>query len=247
MSARSEHPHAPRRARADDDGRLPARTPSPLARPLVARGARRRGFGTALAELSSTLTPRLVRLDPTRVGGAIDTKHWSSRHRRAAVLDGDWDLARVTRPIIERTIAQLASGVPPTETEQYRHMLALIDRGSTEWNYHCTTEEEVHAYFERLVQAWEAIRAGDYRTQEQLGGQPGDEIEVHVGRDGTILIGQYGNHRLVMARTAGLRAVPMQVRTLHARWARWCWDRHGPPLQEALLQGLADRGARALG
>ena len=66
-------------------------------------------------------------LDPMRVGGAIDTKHWSSRHRRAAVLDGDWDLARVTRPIIEHTIEQLASGVPPTETDQYHHMYCRDD------------------------------------------------------------------------------------------------------------------------
>ncbi|WP_165492117.1 hypothetical protein [Egibacter rhizosphaerae] len=243
MTSGPQAPPEPRPAQAGDAGLLPPGTPPGLAAPLTRLGASRRGFGRELAGLRRQFTPRLLRVPPDRVTGAIDTKHWTGEDHRAAVLDGDWDLVRVERPIIARTIAQLAAGAHYTETDQFPHMVAIVERGTGEWNYHCETVEDVHAYFRRLVAAWEAIRAGDYRTQQELGGRKNDEIVIHVARDGELVVGQYGNHRLEMTRQAGLEAVPMLLRTVHLAWARRCYDRFGSPLESALQRGLVELGA----
>lgn len=242
MASTVDTPAAPIAATGDDRGALPAEAPPWLAVLAVRVGARRRGFGDALASLPHSFTPRLVRIDPRSVTGAIDTKHWSRDDHRAAVLAGDWDLVRVERPIIARTVAQLAAGAHYTETDQFPHMIDIVERGSGQWNYRCETVEDVHTYFRSLVRVWEAIRAGDYRTQEELGGRKNDEIVVHVTRDGEVVVGQYGNHRLEMARHAGLRSVPMLLRTVHVQWARRCYDHDGPPLDAALRAGLTRLG-----
>jgi hypothetical protein len=222
------------------------RFPGRLARPLGRLGVHRAGFAHALEALPHRPEkPRAV-VDPHAVRAGIHTREWPRPGHRALVLDGEWDEVHVERPIIERTVEQLfVEGRPYTETVQFRHMVDILERGSGEWNYRCRTLADVHAYFERLIAAYESIRDRGYRTQEELDGRPGDEIRLYVARDGGLLIGNGGNHRYCMVRALGLRAVPVQIMGVHLRWARTCYDRWGGSLERAIRRGLDDLASEA--
>ena len=209
---------------------------------LLAAGVHRRGFAQAREAFPERFGKPILRFDPREVGSLIDTKHWPRSQHRAFLLDGDWDRVRVERPIIARTIEQVfAEGVPYTESEQFAHMVAVLESGSGEWNYRCESLEDIHAYFASLEAAFVSIRDEGYRTQAELGGDRWDEIQAYLDRRGTLVIGNEGNHRYEMARVLGLTSVPMQLRGVHTAWARSCYDRFGPPLERAVRAGLEER------
>ena len=214
----------------------------PLRRALLAAGLHRRGFEQARAAFPERFGKPVRHFDPGEVGALVDTKHWPRSQHRAFLLDGDWDRVRVERPIIARTIEQIfAEGRPSTESDQFAHMVAVLESGSGEWNYRCESLEDIHAYFASLEAAFASIRDEGYRTQAELGGDRWDEIQVYLDRRGTLVIGNEGNHRYEMARVLGLTAVPMQLRGVHTAWARACYDRFGGPLERAVRRGIDER------
>jgi hypothetical protein len=133
------------------------------------------------------------------------------------ICGGDWDLgARPIEPefrrlsVSYRTVYQLADGVAPRETDQYAFMLARIEEGRP--YKACRTTEQIDDYFERLLASMLHMAQHGYQSQQQLGGNPLDEISVVFDRHGRPLYTHlYGNHRLAMAHILGFAAVPVCV------------------------------------
>ena len=70
-----------------------------------------------------------------------------------------------------------------------------------------------------------------------------DEIRVLIGRDGCLLRGEGGGHRLAIARLLGVAEVPVVVDGVHYRWARQALARHSGTVLSAVACALAERGA----
>lgn len=131
------------------------------------------------------------------------------------VVDGSWDLDSVAWKM-DLCIHQLfVESRPPEETDQYLRMLKNVREGSPLWNWNCTTEAEVESYFVRLKNANNSIAAGDYRTARQLGNDPGDEIQVGIGRRGNFIHLGRGKHRLSLARLHNCNSVPVILKCVH--------------------------------
>jgi hypothetical protein len=164
------------------------------------------------------------------------------------VLDGAWDIAAV-EPIdaylagypCGSTVQQLfVERRSVHDVDEYRAMTAELAAGGTPKG--ARSHEEIDAYFASVVRLHDDIRRNGYRSQAELGAaRPGDEIVVHIGRDGLVRKMQgSGHHRLAIARLLGIDAVPVAVRGVHIELVdRWRAE-HGCSVLAAVRRGLAE-------
>ena len=172
-------------------------------------------------------------IDPDRIDRQVRTpsKRWGR------VDGGDWD--RDTVPLGETAAyssveAHFNRGVPWRETaefEQYRDRFAAGEQPKG-----CATADELETRFQKLDAIYERIATDGYRSQPELWAERPDyqqdifykwdrtldprldEITVSIGRDGAVLHGDRGDHRLAIARLLDLEEIPVLVRRRHARW-----------------------------
>lgn len=164
---------------------------------------------------------RLLWVDPMKINllyGGDDPREATRRHDE--VLDGDWDVPRSQRfdetDIYKALEGHLLRGESWESTTFFRRVTRALKRGETKFG--CSTVEELRARKDLIEDLYEQIRAGGYRTQEELGtGRPGDEIRVAIDRHGRFLFLD-GRHRLAIARLLGIPQVPVRVTMRHARW-----------------------------
>lgn len=180
---------------------------------------------------------KLVRIDPDDVDGSV-LDEYPGTVARGVVEGGDWDLRSEpfdNRPVA-RAIRQRIDGDDWAETPLPRHILSQAERFGEAWGYDLPDlaaggVEARCAAVDRLVAS---IRERGYRTQAELGDRDGrshpnsaidpvpryDEIHVDVGRDGRLLWSCHGQHRLAIARTLDVPAVPVVVARRHSEWQR---------------------------
>jgi len=140
------------------------------------------------------------------------------------VLRGDWD--EKAEPLVPGLLKKphfscvyeiLVEGRNYEETAQYQTMIRELDEsGRTERGI--STVEEVHEYFESLLNAVSDIRENGYRSQKELGGPPHDEIRVVVDRKGRLLKYFHGHHRLAIARILEIPVIPVFIQCVHYDW-----------------------------
>ena len=95
------------------------------------------------------------------------------------------------------------------------------------------SDEEIVEYTNKIDKLYERIESGGYKSQTQLlaetprmtRNQNNDaihpalnEVAVNIFRDGKLRKKYSGNHRLAVARVAGIDEIPVQVRTRHREW-----------------------------
>lgn len=172
-------------------------------------------------------------IDPARIERQVRT----ASNRWGRVADGDWD--RTTIPV-EETVAYRSAeahfrrDVPWRETDEFGGYLERLEAG--EQPKGCATERELEARFAELDAIYERIATEGYRSQPELwDDRPDyqrdvfykwdrtldprlDEVTVSIGRDGSLLHDDRGDHRLAIAKLLGLEAIPVLVRRRHARW-----------------------------
>lgn len=164
----------------------------------------------------------LVRVDPARIawrtsGGDIGRDAGRVWGNRRYLLAGGWD-RRWRWPFDStgqegcRAVHDILDGRPYSETDEYHNRIR--DR-IAEGVHPDQARTDIERYYRRLLAVLEDIRLRGYRSQAELGGDPRDEIKVYVDRDGELLIGDGGNHRLALARLLELPSVPVLVNGVH--------------------------------
>ncbi len=134
------------------------------------------------------------------------------------LVGGDWDRSIVAfepRSVFDQLFNE---GRAPAETDEYRYLQERIVAGRFAHTHGCTSITELDRYFEDLIRAYETIRDEGYRTQEELGEDGHDEIRVCIDRNGRFAIVGGGTHRLSIAQTLGIEAVPVLVKRVHSGW-----------------------------
>ena len=148
------------------------------------------------------------------------------------VLPGDWDLhlGNLDATAKHRSVAQhFRDGVPWEETDifvnQYRprHTRGGSARGAG------SLEELLQLYETKIEGLYESIRQHGFVVATNRDGNV-DIPHVHIARNGRLLFGSDGNHRLAMARLLNANRVPCFVRARHMEWQRirTLVARHGP-------------------
>jgi hypothetical protein len=93
------------------------------------------------------------------------------------------------------------------------------------YNEHAAQTYSEMGYGEYLETLRESIEEHGFQSVEQLADRPPgtgkyDCVTVNVSRDGEILFAGNGFHRLVIAKTAGLKSLPVRVKVVHEQWAK---------------------------
>ena len=135
------------------------------------------------------------------------------------ILAGDWDLDTrlvATQPKHRAVSQRFVDGVAWRDTELFAHYARRLGAGHR--LYGATSLSEV----ERLYTDLYDEMAGTIREHGLHVSAYDDGTvslpHVHVGRDGRLLFGDNGNHRLALARLFGVERIPCRVRARHLTW-----------------------------
>jgi hypothetical protein len=138
------------------------------------------------------------------------------------VVDGDWDLhtwecAQTAK--FQAIVAHFEWGIPWEDTELFKRVYARrIAKG--ERIRGTRTLEALRKNYEQTVDPlFERIRnEGFVLTFDETGRCTTRLAHVHIARDGQILYGMEGNHRLAIAKLLGVPQIPCLVRARHRQW-----------------------------
>ena len=117
------------------------------------------------------------------------------------ILPGDWDLqtTAIDQQIKHRSVVKrYRDGVPWPDTELFDLYAQLLAEGETIRGVRDLTALE-RDYDTRVDGLFDSLREVGFRIMVDEHGRP-DIPHVHIGRDGRVLFGNNGNHRLMMAK-----------------------------------------------
>ena len=139
------------------------------------------------------------------------------------VRGGDWDLGvtPITTSIKYRSVVEhFERGIPWDATEIFGtvYVRRLKREGRV---LGCSTMSELIRRYETQIDAlFHDMKDNGFVIILDKQGQAIDLPHVHIGREGDVLYGTRGNHRLAIAHVLGLEYIPCQVRTRHESWQR---------------------------
>jgi hypothetical protein len=141
--------------------------------------------------------------------------------RSSDVLSGDWDLQqlRLDSSAKHNAVEQhFRQGVEWEDTDLFKSIYAVrLARGESVHGAQSLAEMKLF-YQKRYDRLFQSIRRQGFLHKADDKGQPVKVPHVHIGRDGEILFGRDGNHRLAMAKILAIGAIPCLVYARHVLW-----------------------------
>ena len=138
------------------------------------------------------------------------------------ILSGDWDIHRsidMTASAKHRAIHErFVLNIPWEETELFQSAYAVrfargeVLRGAD------NVRDLALEYTKRVDSLYHDMKLNGFVIATDDSGRPKALPHVHIGRDGQILFGNNGNHRLAIAKIIGLSEIPCWVRGRHSQW-----------------------------
>ncbi len=137
------------------------------------------------------------------------------------ILDGNWDLKKKNIEEISLFSALKERFIEGKEWEEtvyydlfskYKGTDNGIIKGSVTW------EDLKINHLKRWDDLYLDIKKNGYKSQDIIGKNNQSEIIVCISRNGEILHGGNGNHRIVIAKLLNLTEVPVNVRAWHKEY-----------------------------
>lgn len=160
----------------------------------------------------------VIWVDPIAITGHIQVADWRAMKRRTgfdggALLDGEWDIARVEKvkftemdPFISCS-AHWLEGRPWHETSLFNFYQTKLEKGE-----HCRFPSIV-ALKERYARLDEIFNT--VVTQGKMSTKPEDLVKISLTRDGSLVWGPDGRHRVCIAICAGIESMPAMTGFVH--------------------------------
>jgi hypothetical protein len=142
------------------------------------------------------------------------------RALRAGDVAGDWDLDR--RPIEETTkyisvVQHFRDGVPWENTPIFRRYAIRFSEGEVIRG--CSSVHEFKAVYEADMDSlYRSVKERGFLSHEERELPKSDLPHIYIGRDGEIIFGSDGNHRLAIAHVLGLAEIPCRIIRRHDDW-----------------------------
>lgn len=136
------------------------------------------------------------------------------------IQGGDWDIER--RVIFAGTekyrsiVQHFIHGRPWIETDLFRHSYAARFKKGGRVRGAKNLEALAFVYEKRVDPMYESLKREGFLSE--LNGTPVPLPKVHIARDGEIILGNQGNHRLAMAQMLKLSEIIVRVHTRHAEY-----------------------------
>lgn len=167
----------------------------------------------------------LIQVDPDEITRSV--LEWIPRLPQwGRVVGGNWD--RRWEPFEQRAVyrglcERYREGRAWKDTALYDAFVDQLERFGNAWEHRSLAAFEARC--REIDRLYDSIRQRGYLPQTDLEGATAprlahiqDEINVDVGRDGTLYWRTYGQHRLAIAKLLGLETVPVVVHRRHRRW-----------------------------
>lgn len=154
------------------------------------------------------------------------------------IADGDWDIEAKPFEVRQSIVQLFQEGRKPEDTTEYQKFSDRVSAGNLVWTRGLRSGDDIDSYFEKLIQIYEDIKSGGFKTQRELGMDGSDEIRICIDRDGRINVFGGGTHRLSIALVLGVVNVPVLIKRIHSDWATKCCQRYGGTLVAAIAQGV---------
>lgn len=136
------------------------------------------------------------------------------------VRGGDWDIVRrveLTKTAKHKSIFQhYVDGVPWMDTDLFRGSYANRFKAGRQVRGTASLGELASQYDGRVNAMFASLKSGGF--QQVVGGQVVPLPKIHIARDGEIILGNQGNHRLAMAKVLGLSEIVARVNTIHSEY-----------------------------
>lgn len=160
--------------------------------------------------------------------GDIVDRYWVAQNaghvigwwRTGQVFDGDWDRAR--KPFkksrkYKACVARFRNGKSWEDSGIIDYMMKRIAKeGSLD---QCRTRADVQARYARLDSLWDITQANGALPETPRAAFEGllvhSGILVHIDRDGKLLFGNHGFHRLAIAKLAGVDEITVTLGVVH--------------------------------
>jgi hypothetical protein len=139
---------------------------------------------------------------------------------RNDILAGDWDLDRreiETTAKYKSIIQHFRDGIDWEETDLFQRYARRLDNGMKARGRNSIADVK-EDYEETINQLYQEIREKGFLLPKDRNKKSNDLPPLHIGRDGELLFGRDGNHRLAMARLLDLKVIPCVVHTRHTHW-----------------------------
>lgn len=135
----------------------------------------------------------------------------------SGVRGGDWDIIRrveLTRTAKHKSIVQhYVDGLPWMETDLFQGSYANRFKAGRRVRGTADLNELAVQYDERVDEMFASLKADGFCRE--VDNRPVPLPKVHIARDGEIILGNQGNHRLAMAKVIGLSEILVKVNTVH--------------------------------
>jgi len=213
-------------------------------------------FNKQAASLTRIIGSRVIYIDPKiikrSIRGAhrpepainfIFNKHWDINKK---LMYGEVEEENIEKSSGYKAIKELfIEKIPRENSTQFKTMKRQLEKGRIRRN--CSNLVEINNYFDKLVKTFENIRDEGYKTQVQLKkdnsnfiADKEDEINLFIDRNGNILGGYGGRHRLAIAKILNIEKVPALIIGVHYRWAKKCFKTYGLDLLSSINKGLEE-------
>jgi hypothetical protein len=132
-------------------------------------------------------------------------------------IGGDWDLKQ--RVLLADTdkhksiYQHFADGVPWEETDVFTNLYMHRFRPHK--------SPQGKAEYDNMLTRYRTVLEVVFRSLKKVGFKPIKKLPiVLIGRDGEVMLGNQGNHRVAMAKLLGIEQVPCDVVVRHSAWER---------------------------
>jgi len=152
-------------------------------------------------------------INPQNVKLVSDTGF--SRNYTGKVLGGDWDLNSKPLKSIKKiaiVFEYIETGKSWEQCGAYKHMLELMEAHPGADG--CNNEMDIINRYERLSDLIQHLKNGG-EFYKSSGFRESGGVLVHISRDGEIIFGGGGCHRMAIAQKLGLTKIPAQIGVVH--------------------------------
>lgn len=139
---------------------------------------------------------------------------------RNEIRAGDWDLdlIEIANTAKHRSMIQhFRDGIDWKDTELFNRYKERLRRGEP-IRGRTTIEDLARAYESSIDALFSQIKAKGFLLPRERGRSFNDLPFVHIARDGMIVLGRGGNHRLAIAKLLNISHMPCIVYARHAEW-----------------------------
>lgn len=141
------------------------------------------------------------------------------KYIRGGILDGDWDLGVKNFNDRDKHLSvkqHFIQGVDWKDTLIFKNKyLKNIKNGKKARSY--TSKEGLLKYYENdIKKIYISMKENGFKVPGKQ--MHKDEMYVYIGRDGSILLGKNGNHRLSIAKILKIDKIPVRVKIRHMNW-----------------------------